>query len=81
MGEEKKGFFSRLKEGPAKTRNNIVYGIDNGFNGFPDIDEDFYEGLEEVLIMGDMGIRATDAVLKKTQDAVEGVPYRGAGGL
>ena len=65
MGEEKKGFFSRLKEGLTKTRNNIVYGIDNVFNGFPNIDEDFYEELEEILIMGDVGIRATDAILEK----------------
>ncbi len=72
IGEEKKGFFSRLKEGPAKTRNNIVYGIDNGFNGFPDIDEDFYEELEEVLIMGDMGIRATDAVLENLRMQLKG---------
>ena len=52
MGEEKKGFFSRLKEGLSKTRNNIVYGIDGVFNGFSNIDEDFYEELEEILIMG-----------------------------
>lgn len=59
MGEEKKGFFSRLKEGLSKTRNNIVRGIDNVFNGFSAIDEDFYEELEEILIMGDIGVNAT----------------------
>ena len=71
MGEEKKGFFSRLKEGLAETRNNIVYGIDNVFNGFPNIDEDFYEELEEILIMGDVGIRATDAILEKLRMQVK----------
>lgn len=65
MGEEKKGFFSRLKEGLSKTRNNIVYGIDSVFNGFSNIDEDFYEELEEILIMGDVGIKATDVILEK----------------
>lgn len=65
MSEEKKGFFSRLKEGLSKTRNNIVSGIDGVFNGFSNIDEDFYEELEEILIMGDVGIRATDAILEK----------------
>lgn len=65
MGEEKKGFFGRLKEGLSKTRNNIVYGIDGVFNGFSNIDEDFYEELEEILIMGDVGIRATEAILEK----------------
>ena len=46
MSGEKKGFFSRLKEGLTKTRNNIVHGIDSVFNGFSAIDEDFYEELE-----------------------------------
>ena len=44
------GFFSRLKEGLTKTRNNIVSGIDAVFGGFSTIDEDFYEELEEILI-------------------------------
>lgn len=52
---EKKGFFSRLKDGLTKTRDNFVAGIDNIFNGFSEIDDDFYEELEEVLIMADIG--------------------------
>ena len=60
MSEEKKGFFSRLVEGLTKTRNNIVSGIDSIFNGFSHIDEDFYEELEEILIMGDLGVHATE---------------------
>ncbi len=71
MGEEKKGFFGRLKEGLAKTRNNIVHGIDSVFNGFSSIDEDFYEELEEILIMGDIGVKATDAILKKLREQVK----------
>ena len=54
MGE-KKGFFSRLVEGLTKTRNNIVSGIDSVFHGFSKIDDEFYEELEEILIMGDLG--------------------------
>ena len=65
MSEEKKGFFSRLKEGLTKTRNNIVHGIDSVFNGFSNIDEDFYEELEEILIMGDIGVQATEAILER----------------
>ena len=53
------GFFNRLKEGLTKTRNNIVNGIDSVFSGFSTIDEDFYEELEEILIMGDIGGNAT----------------------
>ena len=44
--EEKKGFFKRLVAGLTKTRDNIVSGIDAIFNGFSNIDDDFYD--EEV---------------------------------
>lgn len=57
------GFFDRLVEGLTKTRNNIVSGIDSIFNGFSNIDDDFYEELEEILIMGDLGVHATENIL------------------
>lgn len=59
------GFFSRLKEGLTKTRNNIVSGIDSVFSGFSSIDEEFYEELEEILIMGDIGVNATEKILER----------------
>ncbi len=65
------GFFSRLKEGLAKTRNNIVNGIDSVFSGFSAIDEDFYEELEEILIMGDIGVNATSDILDKLRMQVK----------
>ena len=71
MSEEKKGFFSRLKEGLTKTRNNIVHGIDSVFSGFSNIDDDFYEELEEILIMGDIGVRATDEIIEKLKKQVK----------
>lgn len=70
MSEEKKGFFGRLKEGLTKTRNNIVHGIDSVFSGFSNIDDDFYEELEEILIMGDIGVNATEAILEKLKEQV-----------
>ena len=63
MAEEKMGFFKRLVTGLTKTRNNIVSSMDSIFHGFSKIDEDFYEELEEVLIMGDLGVKATYAIL------------------
>ena len=63
MGEEKKGFFKRLVSGLTKTRDSIASSMDSIFNGFSKIDEEFYEELEEVLIMGDLGVQATYAVL------------------
>lgn len=71
MSEEKKGFFGRLKAGLTKTRDNIVHGIDAVFGGFSSIDEDFYEELEEILIMGDIGVRATEEILEKLRGQVK----------
>ena len=70
MGE-KKGFFKRLVEGLTKTRNNIVSGIDSIFSGFSAIDEDFYEEIEEILIMGDLGINATTAIVEDLKQKVK----------
>ena len=70
MSEEKKGVFGRLREGLTKTRNNIVHGIDSVFGGFSNIDDDFYEELEEILIMGDIGVKATEEILDKLRDQV-----------
>ena len=64
MGEEKKGFFKRLVSGLTKTRDNIVSGMDSIFHGFSKIDDDFYEELEETLIMGDLGVRATMDIIE-----------------
>lgn len=70
MAEEKKGFFKRLVSGLAKTRDNIVAGFDSIFNGYSSIDEDFYEELEEILVMGDIGINATSAILDNLRKQV-----------
>ena len=61
--EEKKGFFKRLAEGLSKTRDNIVAGFDSIFSGYSSIDDDFYEELEETLVMGDIGINATTSII------------------
>ena len=71
MEEKKKGFFSRLVEGLTKTRENIVSGMDSIFSGFSAIDDDFYEELEETLIMGDMGIQTTMAVIEDLKKNVK----------
>ena len=70
MGE-KKGFFGKLVAGLSKTRDNIVSGIDSIFNGFSSIDDDFYEELEETLIMADLGINTTTAVIEDLQKKVK----------
>ncbi len=57
MSEEKKGFFSRLMSGI--------------FSGFSNIDDDFYEELEENLIMGDIGVHTTEAILDNLKAKVK----------
>lgn len=69
--EEKKGFFRRLVAGLTKTRDNIVSGIDSIFSGFSSIDEDFYEEIEEILVMGDLGINATTAIIEDLKRKVK----------
>ncbi|MDD2980422.1 MAG: signal recognition particle-docking protein FtsY [Hespellia sp.] len=71
MAEEKKGFFKRLVSGLTKTRDNIVSGMDSIFHGFSNIDDDFYEELEETLIMGDIGVRATMDILENLKQKVK----------
>ncbi len=71
MEEKKRGFFSRLVEGLTKTRNAVVSGIENVFLGYDVIDEDFYEELEETLIMGDIGIRASTDIIEELRKRVK----------
>ncbi|MDO5695165.1 MAG: signal recognition particle-docking protein FtsY [Eubacteriales bacterium] len=68
--EKKQGFFRRLVAGLAKTRDNIVSGMDYVFNGFTHIDEEFYEELEEILIMGDLGVQTTADILDRLRTDV-----------
>lgn len=70
MGE-KKGFFSRLVSGLTKTRDNIVSGMDSIFHGFSHIDDDFYEELEETLIMGDLGVHTTMEIIEDLKEKVK----------
>ncbi|MCI9021847.1 MAG: signal recognition particle-docking protein FtsY [Eubacterium sp.] len=70
MGE-KKGFFKRLADGLAKTRNNIAAGIDAVFSGFSRIDDEFYEEIEEILVMGDLGVKATQEIIENLKARVK----------
>lgn len=69
--EKKQGFFSRLVAGLTKTRDSLISGIDSIFSGFSAIDEDFYEEIEEILIMGDLGVRATQEILDSLREKVK----------
>ena len=70
MGE-KKGIFKKLVQGLSKTRTSIANGIDAIFSGFSSIDDDFYEELEEILIMADLGINTTTSILEDLREKVK----------
>lgn len=67
--EEAGGFFQKLVAGLTKTRDQFVRNMDYAF-GASEIDDDFYEELEEILISGDIGVRTTDAILEKLKEEV-----------
>ncbi|MGL5260301.1 MAG: signal recognition particle-docking protein FtsY [Lachnospiraceae bacterium] len=69
--EEKEGFFKRLKKGLSKTRENIVNGLDTFFYDSACIDDEFYEELEEILIMGDIGVRATEKIIEHMKKRIK----------
>ncbi len=70
MGE-KMGFFGKLVAGLQKTRDNIIAGVDSIFNGFSAIDDEFYEEIEEILIMGDLGIQTTTSIVEDLRKKVK----------
>lgn len=57
------GFFKKLISGLTKTRDNVVSGLNSIFHGLSKIDDDFYEELEEMLIMGDIGVATTEKII------------------
>lgn len=65
------GFFKKLVSGLTKTRDNIVHGLDNVFSGFSKIDDEFYEELEETLIMGDLGVNTTEQIIENLKHKVK----------
>ena len=64
------GLFTNLKNSLSKTRDNIVSGFNNIFNSFLSIDDDFYDELEETMIMGDIGVSATEAIIDDLKEKV-----------
>jgi fused signal recognition particle receptor len=69
--KEKKGFFSRLKEGLSKTRNNITNRVDELMKYYSEIDDEFFEELEETLIMADVGTQTTEDIMSDIRQRVK----------
>ncbi len=69
--EEKKGFFARLRDGLGKTRNSISDKVSEVFKSFKRIDEEFYEELEEALILADIGAQTSIEIVERLRERVK----------
>ena len=65
------GFFDKIKQGLAKTRAMLSSTLDEVFANADAIDEDFYEELEETLILADLGMDTVNALMKELRHRVE----------
>lgn len=65
------GFFSKIKEGLKKTRENVVNQIDSMLKSFRKIDEELFEELEELLVMGDVGVNTATKICDELRDRVK----------
>ena len=65
------GLFSKIKQGLAKTRDNILGGVEQVFASFRTVDEELFEELEEALIMADMGVETSVAILDTLRQRVK----------
>ncbi len=68
---EKKGFFKKLIDGLSKTRSNVVANLESVFMSYTIIEDDFYDELEEVMIMGDLGVNTTEEIIDELKRKVQ----------
>ena len=64
------GFFEKLKEGLKKTRASFTDGMEQIFNSYEKVTEEFYDELEETMTMGDIGVRTTEELLDHLREEV-----------
>ncbi len=76
---KKKGLFARLKEGLSRTRGNLTDKVDDLVKENRKIDEDFYEELEDILLLADCGVKATTAILDELRNRVKRENMKDAG--
>lgn len=64
------GFFKKLNKGLKKTRDNMSGAINAALYGKNEIDDEFYDELEEILVMADVGVNTSAEIVEKLRDAV-----------
>ncbi len=65
------GFFDKLKQGLAKTKNAVFGQINEVVKNFRKVDEEFLEELEEIMICGDMGMATTEKIIEELRDRIK----------
>jgi fused signal recognition particle receptor len=65
------GFLDKLKSGLKKTKNAIFGQVDNILKAFVKVDEDLLEELEELLIMSDVGVNATEEIIERLREQIK----------
>ncbi|MBR6786505.1 MAG: signal recognition particle-docking protein FtsY [Clostridia bacterium] len=65
------GFFARLKQGLSKTRGNLTERVDELVENTVEVDEDFYEELTDILLLSDVGVRASTEIIDELRRRVE----------
>ena len=67
---EKKGLFGRLASGLSKTRKALMVSLDQSFGEYEVFDDDFYEELEDIMVMADIGATASAAIIEDLRTKV-----------
>lgn len=70
------GFFDKIKAGLAKTRDAIGATLGNVFSGFSEIDDDFYDELEESLILADLGVDTATTAVERLRKVIRQEHYK-----
>lgn len=64
------GLFKRINKGLKRTRDSMTGAINSALHGKNEIDDEFYENLEEILVMGDVGVNTAEEIVERLRDAV-----------
>lgn len=65
------GFFNKIKEGLKKTRDAVIGQIDSMLKSFTKIDDELFEELEELLVMGDVGVPTAEKICEELKKRVK----------
>ena len=65
------GFFEKLKSGLMKTKSALVKQVNSIFSGLSSFDDDFFEELEETLILADVGVMLSSEIIDELKDRIK----------